>query len=130
MLVRADGNRITVLDHERWAAPLSDLLQQTLATDLERRRADVLVADRRLAGPASPPVTIKVDIVRMAAERGRRVSLEAHWRMSGPRSGLDRLGSAVYEVPLAGADYAAIARAYSVALGELADALAAGLPPP
>jgi uncharacterized lipoprotein YmbA len=129
LLLSSDGNRIAVLDHERWAAPLSDLVQQTLARDIELRRADVLVADRRFDRPAAPPVTLKVDIVRMTAEPGRRASIEAHWRLVDGRTGIDKFGSAAFDAPLAAAD-APIAHAYSEVLGELADALTAELPPP
>jgi len=129
LVVSGDGDRILVLDHERWAAPLSDLVQQTLARDIERRRADVLVADRRFDRPDSPPVTMKVDIVRMSAEPGRRVVIEARWRIRGARGALDEIGSGDYDAPLEGSGYAPIAHAFSVAFGALADALTAALPP-
>ncbi len=46
---------VTVLEHERWAAPLLDLVTQTLARDIERRRTDVLVAVPGSARPAGRP---------------------------------------------------------------------------
>jgi uncharacterized lipoprotein YmbA len=130
MIVSTDGNEISILDHERWAAPLSDLVSQTLARDIEQRRGDVMVADRRFVQENLPPVTLKVDIVRMVAHPGARASIEAHWRIVDVRAGLDKIGSGGFEAPLEGSGYAAIAHGYSLAVGELADALARELARP
>jgi hypothetical protein len=127
MVLATSGDEVAVLEHERWAAPLSDLIAQALAGDLERRRADVLVAERGL-GAGSPPVKIRIDVVQLAARRAGSVTLEAHWRMVDARSKSDESGAEVLTVPIAGEDYAAVARALSVALGSLADRLAERLP--
>src|SRR5258708_13545810 len=39
----ASPGGVAVLDHERWAAPLADLVTPALARDIERRRNDVVV---------------------------------------------------------------------------------------
>ena len=130
MIVTTHRSEISILDHERWAALLSDLVSQTLARDIERRRPDVMVADRRFQRVDSPPVTLEVDIVRMIAAPGDRAAIEAHWRMVDTRAGVDRVGSGSFEAPLAATGYAPVADAYSMALAGLADALAAELPRP
>ena len=66
----------------------------------------------------------------MAVQLGNRVSIEAHWRFVDGKAGLDKIGSGEFDAPLAGGGYAPIAHAYSLALGELADALAGELAPP
>jgi len=70
---------------------------------------------------------MKIDIVRMAALQHRRVSVEAHWRIVDESVGLDQIGSNSFEAPLDGDDYAAVAKAYSQVLSELADTLAGTL---
>src|ERR1700722_7050188 len=40
MVIAPPSNQLLVLDHERWPAPLSDLVLQTLGRDLEQRRGD------------------------------------------------------------------------------------------
>jgi hypothetical protein len=127
MVVNTSDTGIMVLDHERWALPLSDQVSQTLARDIEKRRADVLIGDRGFDQAGSPPVTMKIDIVRMAALQHRRVSVEAHWRIVDESVGLDQIGSNSFEAPLDGDDYAAVAKAYSQVLSELADTLAGTL---
>jgi uncharacterized protein len=129
MVVATASDQLLVLEHERWAAPLSDLVLQTLGRDLEQRRADVLVADRGFDLSSLAPVKIRVDIVRMSVRSGGPATLEAHWRVIDARRGTDEVGGETFESPAAGEDYAALARAFSSDLGSLADRLAAKIPP-
>ena len=125
MVLQTSRNGIVILDHERWAAPLADQVSQTLARDIEGRRSDVFVGDRGFDRAAAPPVTLKVDIVRMSAQRGGRASIEAHWRIVDSSAGVDQLGSGSFEAAMIGDGYAAVAQAYSQALSDLAERLAA-----
>jgi hypothetical protein len=128
MVVDEALDRIVVLEHERWAAPLSDLVTQTLARDIEQRRPEVLVAGRDFDQPSLKLVHIKVDLVRMSANRGGSAALEAHWRIIDPSAQADLLGGETLTSPIAGDDYASIARAFSACLASLADRLVAQLP--
>jgi uncharacterized lipoprotein YmbA len=128
MVVTTANNGVQILDHERWAAPLSDQVAQTLSRDLERRRPDLLVGDRRFDQGKAAAV-VKVDIVRMAAARAGHAKLTAHWHITDIDAGLDSVGGDSFDVSLSGADYAAMAQAYSQALSLLADELVSGLPP-
>jgi uncharacterized protein len=126
MVLDTPGNQVTILEHERWAAPISDLITQTLSGDIERRRPDVLIAGR---GFGSSPVKIRVDIVEFSARTAGRATLEAHWRIEDAGSKTSDLGSEVFSAPVSGSDYAAVARAFSVTVSSLADRLAEKLPP-
>jgi uncharacterized lipoprotein YmbA len=128
MVIATSSDQLLVLEHERWAAPLSDLVMQTLGRDLEQRRADVLVADRGFDQPSLAPVKIRVDIVRMSVRAGGQATLEAHWRVVDARRNSDEIGGETFESPVAGEDYAAVARAFSNDLSSLADRLAAKIP--
>jgi uncharacterized lipoprotein YmbA len=127
MILNTSANAVTVLEHERWAAPLSDLVAQALARDIERRRNDVLVAEHRDPHFTGSVVMITVDIVQITVRRGERASVETHWRMLDPRTGKDEAGGEVFSAPLASDGYAAVAQALSECLGQLADRLAAQL---
>ena len=124
MVLYTSRNGIVILDHERWAAPLADQVFQTLARDIEGRRSDVFVGDRGFDRAAAPPVTLKVDIVRMSAERGGRANIEAHWRIVDSSAGVDEVGSGAFEAAITGDGYAAVAQAYSQTLSDLAERLA------
>jgi uncharacterized lipoprotein YmbA len=127
MILDTSANGVTILEHERWAAPLSDLVAQALARDIERRRNDMLVADHGVHLSTGTAVMITVDIVQMTLRRGERASLETHWRILDPRSAKDEVGGEVFSAPLARDGYAAVAQALSECLGLLADRLAAQL---
>jgi uncharacterized lipoprotein YmbA len=124
MVLYTSRNGIVILDHERWAAPLSDQVSDTLARDIEGKRGDIFVGDRGFDRAAAPPVTIKVDIVRMSAQQDGRASIEAHWRIVDSSAGVDELGSGAFEAAITGGGYAAIAQAYSQTLSDLAERLA------
>jgi uncharacterized protein len=128
MVIATSADQLLVLEHERWAAPLSDLVVQTLGRDLEQRRPDVLVADRGFDQPNLIPVKIRVDVVRMSVRAGGQATLEAHWRVVDARRNTDEVGGETFESPVAGGDYAAVARAFSSDLSSLADRLAAKIP--
>jgi uncharacterized protein len=125
MVLSTSRNGIVILDHERWAAPLADQVSQTLARDIEGRRSDLFVGDRGFDRAVSPPVALKVDIVRMSAQRGGRASIEAHWRIVDAGAGVDELGSGSFAAAMTGDGYADVAQAYSQALSDLAERLAA-----
>ena len=123
MVVSTSKNGVLILDHERWAVSLSDHVSQTLGRDIERRRADILIGDRGFDQAGPPPVTMKVDIARMSAQRGGHATVEARWRIVDASAGMDEIGSGAFEAPL-GSDTASIAEAYSQVLSALADKLA------
>jgi uncharacterized lipoprotein YmbA len=123
MVLSTSRNGIVILDHERWAAPLADQVSQTLARDIEGRRPDVFVGDRGFDRAASPPVMLKVDIVRMSAQRAGQALIEAHWRIVDSSASVDQLGSGSFEAAI-GDGYAAVAQAYSQTLSDLAERLA------
>jgi uncharacterized lipoprotein YmbA len=121
----ADG--VLVFEHERWAAPFADLAAHTLARDLERRRADVLVAERADGVAHAAAVKMTLDVVQVNIYRGGRASLETQWRVLDARTGKDVIGADVFTAELKDDSYAAAAQALSDCLGLAADRLAAQL---
>jgi uncharacterized protein len=119
MILNTSADGIVVLEHERWAAPLADLMTEALARNIEQRRTDMLVSNHG----SDARIKIMVDVVRMTVRRGQRAGIEAHWRIIGARAGPDMVGGDVFAVPLGEQDYAAVAQALSECLGLLADRL-------
>jgi uncharacterized lipoprotein YmbA len=123
MLLNTSAGEVIVLEHERWAAPPSDLMRQTLALDIERRRADITVADREVNRSKTPTIDITVDVVQMTVRRGESARIEARWRIHDPRTGSDAVGGGEFAAALAGEGYASVVQALSECLGRLADRL-------
>ena len=102
-LVLDDSNgRVLILEHERWAAPFAEQVSDALARDIEQRRSDVVVADRGFDRAGTPPVKIRVDVVRMSARRNGRATLEAHWRIVDPAAKTDEIGGDAFSAPIEG----------------------------
>ncbi len=127
MVINTGADGVIVLDHERWAAPLSDLVTQVLARDIESSRGDLLVSGGTRSSAAA--VKVMVDIVQMSARKGGQVGISAHWRILHGE-GRETAGGEEFSAPLAPDGYAGLAQALSQCLALLADRLAAELPRP
>jgi uncharacterized lipoprotein YmbA len=128
MVLNTSADAVAVLEHERWAAPLAELVGQTLAQDLERRRTDLLVTGQGMIQPAGAAIKITIDLVRVTIRSGKQASMDAHWRILDARTGKESLGGDVFSAPLAEEGSSAVARALSDCLSQLADRLVAQLP--
>jgi uncharacterized lipoprotein YmbA len=130
MVLNTSADGVIVLEHQRWAAPLADLVTQTLAENLERRRPDLLVAGPGGGHSNAASFKVMVDIMQMTARKGGRVSISAHWRILDPRAGDEKAGGEEFSAPLAQDAYIGVAQALSECLALLADRLAAQMPQP
>jgi uncharacterized lipoprotein YmbA len=129
-MVLTAGSGVTVLDHERWAAPLSDLVTGALGEDIERRRADVVVLPRSAGQTDIPLVKIAIEIDQISARLGNPVSIETHWRVTDARTGKVSVGRDAFVSTQQPQNYAEVAAAVSSCIGLLADRLVGEIPPP
>lgn len=127
-MVLATPEGVAVMEHERWAAPLTDLMTTALRQDMEQRRADVMVlAGGRTAAAGVALIKVEVDVVQLWARRGVEVGIEAQWRVtdSGNHSSL---GRDVFVAPVHSDSYAAVAAALNTCVGQLAERLLKEIP--
>jgi uncharacterized protein len=124
-MVLATKDGVSVLDHERWAAPLADLVTATLSQDIERRRNDIVVLPRSADHAGIPVIRIKVEIDRVSASLGEPLTIETHWRVT--RDGKETLGRDTFASPQKAQDYSGVATALSACIALLADRLTAQL---
>ena len=123
-MVVATPNGVAVMDHERWAAPLADLVTASLSEGLERRRSDVVVLLKSADNAGIPVVRVTVEIDRLTARLGGHLSIETHWRVTDAGTGKEKLGRDVFVSPQQPQSYAEIAAALSACIALLADRLA------
>jgi uncharacterized lipoprotein YmbA len=123
-MVIATPNGVAVMDHERWAAPLADLVTTALSQDLERRRSDVVVLPKSANNAGIPIVRVSVEIDRLTARLGDHLSIESHWRVTDARTGKESLGRDVFVSRQQPQSYAEVAAALSACIALLADRLA------
>jgi len=127
MVLTSPGG-VAVMDHERWAAPLADLVTAALARDIEQRRNDVVVLSKTADHAGIPLVRMTVDIDRIAAHLGSQLLVETHWRVTDAHTGRELLGRDTFLSPQMSQSYAEVAAALSACVASLADRLAAQIP--
>jgi Uncharacterized protein conserved in bacteria len=128
-LTSATGpSTMAVADHARWVAPLGGQAQSVLAADLAQRLPDTTVLRPGDPAPHGGERMVSVNVTRFLPASGL-VELDAGWRiMSRHHHRSIGQGRATIRVP-SGATPAGEAQAMSVALGQLADRIAAHLTP-
>jgi len=127
MIIAGEG-RVSIMDHERWAAPLTDMISGALSRDIERRRGDIVVLPRGVDKAGIPLVRITVEIDQVTARLADHLSIEAHWRVTDARTGKEVLGRNTFISPQQPQNYAEVAAAFSACIALLADKLTAEIP--
>jgi uncharacterized lipoprotein YmbA len=128
MVLASPGGGVAVMDHERWAAPLADLVAAVLARDIEQRRSDVVALSKTADHAGIPLVRVTVDIDQITARLGGQLIVETHWRVTDTHSGRELLGRDTLVSPQPPQSYAEVAAALSTCIASLADRLAAQIP--
>jgi uncharacterized lipoprotein YmbA len=126
-MVLNDTSGVIILEHERWAAPLSEQLSTTLGQAIEARRQDVIVASRSVSQPDGPMTTVSVEVVELSLQKTMGVRMEARWRVQ--RGDNVTQGRENFTSPAPGAGYQRLVRSLNACIGQLADRLVAQLPP-
>lgn len=121
-------NGVSVLEHERWAAPLADMISSALSRDIEHRRGDVVVLARSAEKAGIPLIRIGVDIDQVSARLAQHLSIGTHWRVTDVRTGKETLGRDTFVSPQQPQSYAEVAAALSACIALLADRLAGEIP--
>ena len=127
-MVIAATSGVSVMDHERWAAPLADMIGSTLSQDIERRRSNVVVLPKSADKAGIPLTRIVVEIDQVTARLADHLIIETHWRVIDARTGKETLGRDTFISPQQPQSYAEIAAAFSACIALLADRLAGEIP--
>ena len=127
-MVIATMDGVSFMDHERWAAPLADMIGSVLSRDIERRRSDVVVLTKSADKAGIPVVRIAVEIDQVTARLTDHLSIETHWRITDVRTGKETLGRDTFVSPQQPQSYAQVAAAFNACLALLADRLAGEIP--
>jgi uncharacterized protein len=111
-------------DFDRWSAPLAQLVRQVLSGDLETRLPPGMVVYPHLPKPAAA-LGINIDILEFSLDSSQG-SMSVGWSIT-PAAGsqVPRRDVALLHTFVTNSDPAAVARAWSILLGQLADRIAA-----
>jgi uncharacterized lipoprotein YmbA len=124
ILTPTAGGGLEIDDLDRWPAPLTQVIRQVLSVDLDARLPSGRVIYPHLLKPGGA-LGIDVDILEFTIDSSQS-SMSASWVIT-PAAGPEAAGRSVATLhnPVAGTDAAAVARAWSELIGQLADRIAA-----
>jgi|SRR5579872_2869551 len=124
---RVSATQLQVLDSERWAAPLEDMIRRVLSDNLAARLPANLVADPNEPASSVPRQLLSLDVRDFYADSTCAVTLRAAWTVKRTDG---QFVQGTEEIQVAGSGCAGagtMPAAMSQALGELSDRLAARL---
>jgi uncharacterized lipoprotein YmbA len=115
---------LQISDFDHWAAPLAQMARQTLSDDLEQRMPPGSVIYPRLSKP-SDGLGVDVDILNFDIADSQ-ASMRASWIIvpSGDPKSTKRSSASLHS-SMSSEEPAAVARAWSDLIGQLADRIAA-----
>ncbi len=119
-------HRLGLVDTDRWAAPLDEMLGRVLAQDVEQRLAGSVVFTEDGAITADANLTLEVDVRRFDVGDGGKVTLVAEVAMEkgDAHASLGARTVELHQVPQ-GLTTQALVAAMSDLVGKLADVIAA-----
>lgn len=128
IVIRTSPHELRLAEFDKWAGTLKNAVPQVITENL----AVLLGSDQVFTFPWKSGLPIHyqvvIDIQRFDAQLGSHVDLQALWTVfeNDGRKPLSTRKSAIRK-PLAGADYAAVVQAESLALAALSGEIAAAL---
>ncbi len=79
LVVRSSANRVTILEHQRWAESLKGAITHVLAADLSTQLGGVTVAVRGDNASRDAKYVVLVDITTFDSVQNEAATLEATW---------------------------------------------------
>jgi hypothetical protein len=125
LLQRMDATRIQLLEDDRWAAPLDDMIRRVLTADLAARLPADRVADPNEPAAGERRQSLAVDIQRFDGDSACVVTLRAAWVLKPPDGSSQRGSEETHVASGNCAGAASLPVAMSQALAQLSDHLAA-----
>ncbi|MEO7761451.1 MAG: PqiC family protein [Casimicrobiaceae bacterium] len=130
LVIANSDNRVTILEQQRWAAPLRAAIAEVIALDLGRLLEAASVTAAPLDTLTADTYVLALDVQRFDSRPGDSVSIEIAWtlRRGGADAGRDsRIGRSSIREPVVGSGYDAIAIAHSKALATISREIAASI---
>ena len=128
-MVVATASGVSVMDHERWAAPLVDMISNALGQNIERRRSDVVVLPRSADKAGIPLFRVAVEIDQVSCAPGRAAQHPTPIGALPMRAPARKLSDAIpSSARTRSQSYANVAAALSACVALLADRLAGEIP--
>jgi uncharacterized lipoprotein YmbA len=125
---RIDTTRLQIMEADRWAAPLDDMIRRVLSDNLSVRLPASFIGNPNEPAVGEKRQSLSVDIQEFYGDAACAVTLRAAWVLRQPDSQSTR-GNEEARVPAGSncAGAATLPAAMSQALGQLSDRIAAAI---
>jgi uncharacterized lipoprotein YmbA len=121
----SDDYRVDLKSNDWWGEALAPMLRRIVQQELAQRLPQSAVVSETGAVSASPDATVDIEFQRLDEDRSGNVVLQAQASVSFKGTRSPTLRSFRFSVPSPSPDVKGEVSAISVAVGQLADALAA-----
>ena len=128
LVVITGSNRVDVMDHERWAAPLEDQFKTILARDLMASHQDLVVGGWVPLGAGRKRFTLRVEVSRLRLEKEGSVELDARWTVRDTSVTESHSFTSSFTSHTEGPSYEDLAHATSSCVAQLALAISSDIP--
>jgi uncharacterized protein len=120
---QVDANRLQLVELDRWAAPLDEMIRRVLSADVARR----LPASSAASADAGRQHSLSVDIREFYGDANCNVTLRAAWTPRQPHPETAQANPEEVRVPSTGACPDSLPATMSAALGQFSDRIVAGV---
>lgn len=127
LVVQLGGNRVAILEQQRWAEPLEQEIPRVVALNLAQQLGTAKVFTDPRAGGADAAFRVALDVQRFESILGEAVNIEVLWTVRKSAGGAPVAGRSVAKEPMAASGYDAIVAAHSRALAAVSREIAAAI---
>ncbi len=127
LVLQRDANRVSILEYQRWAAPLGSTIGQVVAANLTRLLGGARVAAYPQSASTDSDYRVVLDVQSFESSPDT-ARLEVLWAIRDSKGELVRAGRSTLSEPTGGGDTAALVAAHDRALAALSREIAGFIP--
>lgn len=127
LVMRTGGNRVEIIDTNRWAQPLKGEVARVLAANLAREMGTLRVFLHGQGMASDPDIRVAVDILRFESLSGVEATIEALWTVRRKDGAAPLTGRSEVHEPVQGDGYDPLVAAHGRALVRVSRDIAAAI---
>ena len=123
-VIQHDSGELSMLEHQRWLAPLEEQIALALAGNLRTSLASAWVTTEPAEQASLPRLRLRIEVQRLLLKPGKSAELDISWVVLDKDRKALRRQHQLITVPVASTQYAALAASVSDAIRQLSTAIA------
>ncbi|MBC3936852.1 membrane integrity-associated transporter subunit PqiC [Undibacterium sp. CY7W] len=124
LVVQLESGEVSMLEHQRWLAPLEEQISLALAGNLRASLPSAWVSTEPAEQAKLPRFRLRIEVQRLLLIPGKSTELDISWVLTDKDRKVLRRQHQLMTVPVASSQYAALAASVSEAIRQLSTAIA------